>query len=123
MKLNKKLAIVPAIALAAGISVTACSSGGSSGSSSGPALKAGTATVSQICKAMIGTTLQNTDTGQNTGTSIVSGGADINTGYVVVPLNSSGNEVVNCEYTLDTGALFPASVTLFANGSLGVTGN
>lgn len=36
-------------------------------------------------------------------------------------MNSSGNEVVNCEYTLDTGALFSGSVTLFANGSLGVT--
>lgn len=73
---------------------------------------------SQVCQQMVGQSLQNTLSGQNTGTSIVSSGAS----SIESNLNGSGNEVVSCNYTLDTGADFPATVTLFANGNLGLTG-
>ena len=76
---------------------------------------------------MIGTALQNTLTGQNTGTKIVSYippgeimGAISNTKAAV---NGSRDAAVNCNFTLDTGADYNAKVTFFANGNLGVTGN
>ena len=116
MKLSKKFIAIPAIALAAGISLAACSS---SNTYSGPALTAGTATARQMCQAEVSSThLTNTLTGQDTGTWIVSSG----TASTQSNLNGSGNEVALCDFTLDTGADFPATVTLFADGSIGLTG-
>jgi hypothetical protein len=98
------------------IAVSIGSSGGSGGGSAD--LTAGSATANQVCQTMVGQTLQNTLTGQSSGTQPVSfTGASIQSN-----LNGSGNEVVSCDYTLDTGADFPATVTLFANGSTGLTG-
>lgn len=91
----------------------------SNSNSGGPALTPGSATANQICQTMVGgSDLTNTLSGQDTGTKPVSfTGATIQSN-----LNGSGNEVVSCDYTLNTGADFPATVTLFANGSTGLTG-
>ena len=113
MKTSRKLLAIPAIALAAGLGLAACTPG-----SDGPALTAGTATADQVCQSFVGKGLENTLTGQNTGTSI----ASYTSPSISDNLNGSGNEIVSCDYTLDTGADYPATVTLFANGSLGVTG-
>ena len=119
MKLNKKLIAVPALAITAGLGLAACSSGSGN---SGPSLTPGSATASQICKTMVNNDhLKNTLTGADTGTWIVSVSSS-NSSDAVTP-NSSGNAVASCDYTLDTGANFPATVTLFANGSTGLTGS
>lgn len=126
MKLSKKFIAVPAIAITAGLGLTACGGNGNSG----PSLTAGHATVSQICQSQVSNQhLQNGD-GTDSNTWIVSDTA-IKTytnsaqyqANQAVPVNSSGNEVVQCGFTLDTGANMSATVTLFANGSTGLTSN
>jgi hypothetical protein len=67
---------------------------------------------------MVGQDLQNTLTGQDLHETIVSQSDAVITDH----LNASGNEVATCTFTLDTGALLPATVTLFANGSIGMHG-
>jgi flagellar basal body-associated protein FliL len=92
----------------------------SSGSSSGPALTPGSATADQMCQTMVNSTsLQNTVTGQSLNETVVSYADPV----ITSNLNASGNEVATCNFTLDTGALLPATVTLFANGSTGMVGN
>ena len=68
---------------------------------------------------MVGQTMQNTLTGQNNGETVSS--YTSGSGSIQSNQNSSGNEVVSCDYTLSTGADYPATVTLFANGSVGAT--
>ena len=83
------------------------------GTSSGPVLTPGSATVDQICQTQVGSGIQNSITGQNTNQTIVSA----TDGSVISNLNASGNEVVSCTFTESTGEVFGATVTLFANGS------
>ena len=68
---------------------------------------------------MVGQTMQNTLTGQNNGETVSS--YTPGSGSFQGNQNSSANEVVSCDYTLSTGAHYPATVTLFANGSAGAT--
>lgn len=121
MKLSKKIIAIPAIALAAGLSLAACGSSGSSNSGSGPALTAGSATASQICSAVPGMKVINTLTGQDTGTTVSSSTPEPY--WQALPdgkgPNASGNEVAGCTLTLDTGTELPATVTLFADGHIG----
>jgi len=89
-----------------------------SGTSSAPTLIPGQATADQICQSMVGQGLQNTLTGQNLNEKIVSESHAV----IVSNLNASGNEVATCTFTLDTGMEMPSTVTLFANGSIGMHG-
>jgi len=116
MKLSKRIIAIPAIALAAGLGLAACGSG----SGSGPALTAGSATAHQICHAVVGMKVTNTLTGQDTGTTVVSESSESLPGGQAP--NASGNEVAYCSLTMDTGAGMGATVTLFANGSIGFHG-
>ena len=106
--------IFAAVTLIAVISILSSIGSGSSA----PALVPGQATADQICQSMVGQSLQNTLTGQNLNEKVVSE-ADAT---ITSNLNASGNEVATCNFTLDTGALLPATVTLFANGSIGMHG-
>lgn len=99
MKRGKKLIAVPALALTAGIGLAACGN-------SGPALTAGSATASQVCQSMVGQPMQNTLTGQNNGETVSS--YTSGSGSIQSNLNSSGNEVVSCDYTLSTGGDYPS---------------
>ncbi len=107
MKLNKKLAIVPGIVVAAGISLTACSSGGSSGQQGNapmPNPVAATATGSQICAGIVGQS------------SIVAAQLD---GQNVLTGSAPGSRMDNCIIDFQNGQSEQAVVTIFANGSEG----
>lgn len=108
------LIIAGAILTVIVIAVIATSGGRSSRT---PALKPGSATADQICQAQVGSGVSNSLTGQNTGNTVVSeSGATITSN-----LNTSGNEVVTCTFTLSDGSTLPVTVTLFPNGSTGWT--
>jgi hypothetical protein len=89
-----------------------------SGTNSVPTLIPGQATADQICQSMVGQSLQSTLTGQNLNEKVVSE----SDAAIVSNLNASGNEVATCTFTLDTGMAMPSTVTLFANGSIGMHG-
>lgn len=110
MELSRKIIAIPAIALAGGLSLAACSSGGSS---NGPALKPGSATASQMCQAQVGSQVQDSTTGAVTDTvkTATPGG---NT-YM-----SGSNELVSCQATLaSSGTQESITVTLFPDGTTG----
>jgi hypothetical protein len=89
------------------------------GGSSGPSLTAGSATAAQMCQSFVGQSVQSLLTGQNLNETVES-----ESGAVITSrLNSSGNEIAACNFTLDTGVVVPVTVTLFANGSLGMAGS
>jgi len=116
MKLNKKLIAIPAIALAAGIGLTACSSGGAPQSStqtpatqaSSQALVPGTATNSQICHAAVGTSGKGLTVESDTPATAYSS-----------PEGIPASGVASCIATMSNGVPEPMAVTLFANGSVG----
>jgi hypothetical protein len=105
--------IFSALTLVAVISILASlSTGVPSGTT---ALTAGSATADQMCQAFIGQGAQSTLTGQDLHETVASESDAV----ITSNLNASGNEVATCTFTLSTGATLPATVTLFANGSLG----
>jgi hypothetical protein len=133
MKLNKKLIAIPVSALAAGIGLTACSSGGTtpnasvanptqstpSAPASAPAstpagLVPGTATTYQICHDIIGSS-----NGYRSVESVVTP-AQGQDGYtdMTAPVDS-GNALANCTAVMSDGTTLMLNVTLFPNGSFG----
>ncbi len=124
MKLSKKLIAVPAIALAAGIGLAACGSSGGS-NNSGPALRPGSATATQVCNAIVGDAVTNTSTGQNTGETVESattrdtGGEPDSTSDTVGDGTAGQPEIKTCWTTLSDGTALNTEVTLFPNGSIG----
>lgn len=118
----KKLLAVPAIALAAGLSLAACgSSGNNSAGSGGNVGNPETASGSQICNSMIGRHVPNV-LGEETSTTIVK----------VVPTavqgpgtgeykdrDSSGNPVAYCDFIYSTGQAQRLYISAYPNGSTG----
>ena len=72
-----------------------------------------------MCQSFIGQGAQNQVTGQNLSEKVVSESDAV----VTNETNASGNETATCNFTMDTGAVVPVTVTLFANGSLGWIGS
>ena len=106
MKLDKKLIAVPAIALAAGLSLTACGSSGGSSSGGGGSSPA-TAAASQTCAGIVGT-------GAIVNASILDGSKTF--------AGSDGSRFTGCTLTFNDGSSSEnAQVTLFANGNEGWT--
>ena len=114
----------PALAPAAGLSLTACGSGSpaaSSQSAGSPAasLAPGTATNGQICQAVIGTsgsgyTVQSATTLRN----------DAAVNNAVAPVDApntatSGDVGAGCSAVMSDGSQIDIIVTLFSNGTVG----
>ncbi len=113
MKLNKKLIAIPAIAIAAGIGLAACSSNSAPAAQSSAAqtLTPGTATNSQICHAAVGT--------NGSGRLTVESATPATAYSSPEGIPSAGNPVASCVAVMSNGVPEPINVTLFANGSVG----
>jgi hypothetical protein len=75
-------------------------------------------TAAQLCKSQIGIEVSNTITGNITGTI-----KQFSDPMLIATHNSAGNEVASCTFTDSNGSSFSATVTKFADGTIGWTSN
>lgn len=121
MKVNM-LAAIPVIAIAAGISLSACGSsssptGASAQAPSSTKLSPGSATYGQICQAAVGTVTAGLSVMQvkTAGAGTDGGRAKANN---VAEVNSSWDSVSICSATMSDGSQLTIYVTLLPNGSI-----
>lgn len=126
--MNRKLVAIPAIALAAGLSLAACGNSnpiGSPNDPAGPTAQAvipGNASATQVCGLLVNTTVsEGAEAGQtieSATTNESAAGPDM-TGDTYGLGTAGQNEIKTCQITLSDGTYLNAQVTLFPNGTWG----